>query len=342
MKKFTIIFAMAVIFFTGCGMRGTAYVYPLASNDTPHRVIIDQIGREVALPEGPLTLGMSRRTAIFLAINAGALDNIVNVGGFATGSMLCDAVPQLRENAVATGLNSHVNIEELANVMPDVFLVSIGDMHAILDEIEMLGIATVVIDPEDFDKILETLEIIGYLAGTEEHVQEVIAAFNQNMDLVAQRVAQAQRTPTAIVLGNAPLAVHPPSMLQTHLVEAAGGFNLAYQLEGNFFVDVNIEEILSWNPEYIFITAFGGLQPEDILEDPRFAPVQAVLDGNVFKFPSVADWWDTPSAAVSLGVMWATHKMHPDLISFEELEAAVAHMYSLTFGGHFGMDYFGF
>jgi len=342
MKRFVLILIVLIMVFAACGMAGTGYVHPPEDDVPQQRTIIDQMGREVVLPEGRLTLGMSRRTAIFLAINAGALDNIVNVGGFATGSMLCDAVPQLRENAVATGLNSHVNIEELANVMPDVFLVSIGDAHAILDNIEMLGIAAVVIDPEDFDKILETLEIIGYLAGTEDHVQQVIAAFNQNMDLVAQRVADVQRKPTAIVLGNAPLAVHPPSMLQTHLIEVAGAVNLAYQLEGNFYVEVNIEEILSWNPEYIFITAFGGLWPEDILEDPRFSAVQAVVDGNVFKFPSVADWWDTPSAAVSLGVMWATHVMHPELITFEELEAAVTHMYSLTFGGYFGMDYFGF
>lgn len=323
--KYLVTAVFLLFIFAACGQQSE----PATSHT---RTIIDQMGREVALPEGPLTLGMSRRTAIFLTINAGALDNIVNVGGFATGSLLDYAVPSLRQNATATGLNANVNIEELANVNPDVFLVSIGDAHAILERIEMLGIPAVVIDPEDFDKILETLRLIGYLADTEDHVEAVIDLFNANMDLVNTRVAMAQRSPTAIVLGTSPLLVHPPSMLQTYLIEVAGAVNLAYQLEGTFYVEVNIEEILTWNPEYIFITAFGALQPEDILTDPRFAQVQAVINGNVFKFPTRLDWWDTPSAAVSLGVMWAAHIMHPELITTEELDYAVQTMYNLTFG----------
>ena len=304
------------------------------SEPTPQhtRMVVDQIGREVWLPEGPLTLGMSRRTAIFLTINAGALDNITSVGGFATGSLLDYATPSLRQNATATGLNANVNIEELANVNPDVFLVSIGDAHAILERIEMLEIPAVVIDPENFEKILETLALIGYLAGTEDHVAAVVEAFHANMDLVNARVATATHHPTAIVLGTGPLLVHPPSMLQTHLIEKAGAINLAYQLEGTFYVEVNVEEILAWDPEYIFITAFGALQPEDILTDPRFAQLQAVRNENIFKFPSALDWWDTPSAAVSLGVMWATHIMHPHLITEAELDQAVGEMYQLTFG----------
>ena len=299
------------------------------------RVIVDQLGREVAIPEGQLTLGMSRRTAIFLTINAGALDNIVGVGGFATGSLLDYAVPSLRINASAIGLNANVNIEELANVNPDVFLVSIGDAPAILERVEMLGIPAVVIDPENFEKIIETLRIIGYLAGTQEHVEAVIELFETNMAQVYQRVATVAHRPTAIVLGTAPLLVHPPSMLQTHLIEVAGAVNMAYQLEGNFYVEVNIEQILAWDPEYIFITAFGPLQPEDILTDSRFAGLQAVQRGNVIKFPSRLDWWDTPSAAVSLGVMWAAHVMHPGIITEQELDYAVAAMYALTFGIEF-------
>ncbi|MCL2358036.1 MAG: ABC transporter substrate-binding protein [Defluviitaleaceae bacterium] len=320
--------ASLLFIFAACGQANEP-----AANHT--RIVIDQVGREVALPEGPLTLGMSRRTAIFLTINAGALDNIVSVGGFASGSLLDYAAPSLRENAVATGLNSHVNIEELANVNPDVFLVSIGDAHVILERVEMLGIPAIVIDPEDFDKIPETLRLIAYLAGTEEHTETVIDIFNANIALVHERVATAQRAPTAIVLGTGPLLVHPPSMLQTHIIEAAGAINPASHLEGNFYVEVNIEEILAWNPEYIFITAFGGLQPEEILTDPRFAQVQAVINGNVFKFPTALDWWDTPSAAVSLGLMWATHIMHPELITAEELDAATATLYDLTFGTDF-------
>jgi len=327
LRKFMyfVVSVILLLIFTACGQQSEATV-----NHT--RTITDQMGREVAIPEGPLTLGMSRRTVIFLTINAGALDNIISVGGFATGSLLDYAAPSLRENATATGLNANVNIEELANVNPDVFLVSIGDAHAILERIDMLGIPTVVIDPEDFDKILETMRIIGYLAGTEDHVEAVIDIFNANMDLVNERVAMAQRSPTAIVLGTSPLLVHPPSMLQTHLIEVAGAVNLASELEGNFYVEVNIEEILAWNPEYIFITSFGALQPEDILTDPRFAQIEAVVNGNVFKFPSSLDWWDTPSAAVSLGVMWAAHIMHPELIAIEELDNAVATLYNLTFG----------
>jgi len=306
------------------------------------RVITDQMGREVVLPDGPLTIGLSRRTMLFTAINAGALDSIVSLSGFASGSILEYAAPYLRYAAVITGTGTNINLEELANVNPDVFLVSIPDAHAVLESLELLGIPAVVLNPEDFENIAVAMDIIGYLANNQAQATAVVELFNQNLQLAATAVTSATHTPTALMLGTSPLLVHPAGMIQHDVITAAGAINVAGHLDGLSTIEMNIEEILEWNPEYIFITAFGALEPSDILEDSRFAQVTAVLNNNVFKFPSELDWWDTPSAAVSLGVLWATHKMHPDLITFDQLNIAVGSLYYLIFGTEFGQEFFGY
>ena len=61
------------------------------------------------------------------------------------------------------------------------------------------------------------------------------------------------------------------------MIETAGGVNVTAGFQSDeLWTDVNIEQIIAWNPEVIYIPAYADYTVEDILNDPQWAKISAV------------------------------------------------------------------
>lgn len=99
-------------------------------------------------------------------------------------------------------------------------------------------------------------------------------------------------------------------------IETTGGINVAKEAEGNGAQVVNMEQILKWNPEVIFITNFSGAQPEDLYEN-RFggedwSTIEAVKNKKVFKMPLGSYRTFTPGVDTPMTLLWTAKALYPE------------------------------
>ena len=308
------------------------------------RLIIDQLGREVVVPYVVTSIAAAHGPSQAMVAAMGGIDAIATGRG-GSASIFDLIAPHVLDLPTVTGGGGAgaFNLEVLGDILPDVFVFPSGRYDTTVPYMDMFDIPAIAIQPQCFDSIPETMEIMGKLLNQQEHAAAVADMFKGHLDFVAQRLAYVEHTPTTVVLGNSVSSVHPAGMLQSVIVVKAGGENVAADVDGTSHVDVGLEQMLAWDPEYIFISAWGGaITPEDVLAEERFAHLQAIQNGNVFRFPSPKDWWDTASVCSALAVMWAAHIMHPELISDAELETAVLEFYYLLYGMEISREFLGF
>ena len=103
-------------------------------------------------------------------------------------------------------------------------------------------------------------------------------------------------------------------------------------IEDKYWVDVDYEQVLAWNPEYIIIAAEAEYTVEDVLNDANLADVEAVKNNNVYKLPGNAEAWDSPVPSGILGSVWAASVLHPDEMSEQKCNEIIDGFYSEFYG----------
>jgi hypothetical protein len=103
---------------------------------------------------------------------------------------------------------------------------------------------------------------------------------------------------------------------------------------------VNVEQIVVWNPQVIFIGAFDDATPDDLMRLPALAGVDAVRERRVYKLPHGGYRWDPGSHESHLTWQWAAMLLHPERARFDlrgamrgRSSATTLIMSGLEFGG---------
>ena len=97
---------------------------------------------------------------------------------------------------------------------------------------------------------------------------------------------------------------------------------------------VNMEQVISWNPDYIFAADFkGGLNAYSaITSSPLWAGIKAVKNKQVYKVPSEPfSWFDHPPTINRIcGLIWLAQIFYnyPE----EKAEAQIKQFYKLFYG----------
>ena len=164
------------------------------------------------------------------------------------------------------------------------------------------------------------------------------------IDEIVAGIPQEERV-TALVMGSEPGRIAGGDMLQSWMIEKAGGISVSAQVTNDSnWMNVGVETIFSWDPKYLFCTSSAALdyRPEELLTDPAWSALAAVEDGRVYQIPARIDTWDMPGVASVLGTFWMLHTMYPDALSTQELEAEIQDYYTFLFGRTFDADYLGY
>lgn len=121
------------------------------------------------------------------------------------------------------------------------------------------------------------------------------------------------------------------------VIEAAGGSPVSGDLKAGSRTQIDQEQFLTWNPEYIFID-HGGMNGgrtgaeirEDLYAKKNFRNVPAVKNKQVYLSPSGVFYWDMGLQKILL-VMQMAKTLHPEEFTELDMEKEVMEFYDKFF-----------
>lgn len=308
--------------------------------------VTDVIGRVITLdkPAGKIlgTHNPSLNTGIVLG---GGDKYIAGFGNKKMANKLYDYVMEDYDGIVQIGVGNNINFETVASLGKDNVAILPERFKNQVEQYENVGVKAVVALPntESFDTIKNSLAIVGKVLGEEKKAAEINAFIDNTVAETKAIAAKAEARPSVIFLGSSSaFSVATSSMIQTDIIEMAGGTNAVkgVDVKGDF-ATVNIEQIISWNPDIIWVPKYASYTVESLLSDPKWSSVKAVKDKAVYVFPSEMEPWDYPTASAVLGLSWGLYSLHPELFSKEDLMKKADEFYNMVYGKTFTAEQLG-
>ena len=284
--------------------------------------VIDQTGRLVSIPQPVTRIVSAYGISTYYVYALGAGDRIVNAwyvqikGLSKAPDALWKMEPKLDEK-LSFGTP---NLEDIVSRNPDLVLTNPTKHGDLADRLINLGIPAVQYIAETPNAMKEAMLLTGKVLGPEtaSRAQDFAAYYDRMMAKIADAtkgILDADRL-RVYFCGSSPLRAASGDMYQSLMVDTAGGVSVTAGMHG-YWNNVNIEQILVWNPDVIIITSYGGLTVQQILDDPDWQSISAVKSGRVYKMPALAAAWDAPVPDSLLGIMWLAHALYPNEVNID-------------------------
>ena len=310
------------------------------------RIVVDALGREVEVPAEVnriVAMGNAPRLCSYLQLadkfvttNQGDLSETVFMAfGWAYRDNWLDL-----PIAGAGGYGSF-NAEAILEADPDVIVCTYeADIVASLEEqtgLPVVSVAQGVLYAEDYAQSLRTL---GQVCGASERAEEVIAFVNACLEDLNNRTKDVADADKPLILGSAAtfrgghgiqgVYVDHPVFSAVNAKDAAIGLEKQYFDTG---VEVDLEKILEWNPEVLFLDAGNlGLVKAEYAENPDFfQQLDAVQNGQVYQWPNSTS--SSANLEISLvNTYYAGKILYPDAFADVAFEAKAEEIFEFFLG----------
>jgi iron complex transport system substrate-binding protein len=311
------------------------------------KTFTDTQGREITLDEAPQRIITRAPDEARVVIALGYGDKLI-AGEQATKSCLC---PMTFGNVAEGCLNCYETIidgrmpdlpeistrydiyfEEIAKLKPDlIFCGNLKDAEAFEDKI---GCPVVVLGGSGWnfgeDGYYDSIRVAAEALDAEEEAEELISfALNkvEMIESVTKNVDPEKKPKVYFASRGAGTGFYDPKEGRDFTrtepnydpLVMAGGRNVASEIEGNT-VNVPLEQIIAWNPDYIFISnsaAGNNTGLEFIKNSPDLASINAIKEGNVYNcfYPHCRG---QPPDRNLLNMMYMAKIMYPE--EFKDLD----------------------
>jgi iron complex transport system substrate-binding protein len=111
--------------------------------------------------------------------------------------------------------------------------------------------------------------------------------------------------------------------------ELAGGIYLPGELQ-DYFASVNMERIISWNPDIIMLGMYGSFEAPPLPSGA--ADLRACKSGRVHKVPAGIFYWDMTSCETALLPLYLGKLFHQDLFGNWDIVKEMREFYFRIYG----------
>jgi iron complex transport system substrate-binding protein len=326
---------VALVLHAGCGPRATEGTSGETTSDPAQGFeVVDGAGRTVAFEQAPQRIVVAGHATFIvlhtLCLFPEGLPRLVGVEqrGTTVSAFLPLVEPGFPGDRTVLGMGA--GPEHIAAARPDVVLMKYTADTRLADSLEQVGIPVVYLgleDPEQFERDVTSL---GQMLQNEERAQVILDFYEDRVDRVKRGVDGVQERPSVLVAdyrgrgGSVAMQVPAQPWMQTTHVRLAGGspvwLDAAERTYG--WTVVNLEQIAVWDPQRIIVVVPYPKDPAEVLaallEDPVWAQLRAVRDGNLSLYPTDLYGWDSPEPRWILGLLWMARTLHPE--QFEDLD----------------------
>jgi iron complex transport system substrate-binding protein len=162
-----------------------------------------------------------------------------------------------------------------------------------------------------------SIQFAGKLLGAEENSTKLINFYEKVLKTVNSTVStipQDQKVKVYYAEGPSGLQTDPSGSPHSQLIDLCGGINVAQVplKQGKGMSDVNMEQVLQWNPEIIITNNPQFFK--NIYTNSSWNNVKAVQDHKVYLAPTAPlGWFDRPPGVNTIiGIPWTAKVLYPD------------------------------
>lgn len=302
---------------------------PTEPSDTPGGypiTVTDQAGRSVVIDHEPQRLLSSYYITTSLIMALGIEDRLVGVEDNADfRPIYALSSPQILE-LPNIGTVKELDLEACAALSPDLAILPMK-LKSSVESLEALGITVILVNPESQNLLTEMIQLAGTATNTCARAEALITFLQKQESYLNQTLSEVD-VPSVYLAGNANLLqTAGNAMYQSDMIRLAGGKNAAAHIEDTYWAEINYEQLLVWDPDYIILASNAKYTIEDVYADPNLVGCTAVVNRNVYQIPSDAESWDSPVPGSILGSLWLANILHPSLLTDTDCTAIMNEFY---------------
>jgi len=308
-------------------------------------VFIDALGREVNLEKHPEKIVIAGKQTPMLAnyfyLFPDVHQKIIAIENRSQNNeqFLEIVEPSYREKLV---LEKSANVEQIAPFEPDLVVLKTTMQEELGENLEKIGIPVAYVSFEGVEEIYSNISTIGEIVDQTITSQEIIAKYEQIYDETTKKIENNNGNMSILLLqivgeGDDTSFLTPAgSWLQTSMVELANGIPVWKDVsETSGWMDVNIEQILLWDPEVIIVINYQGKGTtivENLKQESIWSAMRAVENDQIYAFPNDYISWDQPDTRWVLGYVWLSYIINPESFSIGFFEDKVREFYGDFYG----------
>lgn len=346
----SVVAIVATFAVAGCAnpTEGSSSAVATSTAEAQVKVVTDAYGREVEVPQEVQTAATVGSGARFV-VYAGGQDKLIAVTEMETDPGLnrpyTMAFADLFKSLPSTSNGNHllettVNVEALIDLNPDVIISSRSAQEC--DQLQQdAGIPVVGIQYQNqlfSDNVYDSLECVGEALGTEAHAQQVIAKLQEwEADLRGRTADIAEDAKPTVYLGavnfkgakswGGTYAHYAPC-------EVLGARNVADETGQDGAIDVSLEQIAQWDPDFMFLNAgnLDLLKQEYAENQPFFDSLRAFQDDSLYTQP----FYNFNGTNIGTGVCDAYFigaTIYPEAFADVDLDAKYAEIFETMLDG---------
>jgi len=252
------------------------------------RVLVDHLGRAVALPPLPQRV---------LALHRAFITDLLELGVLPIGRVEEYTYEEEIRVLPSIGSEKAPDLEVIYALAPDLIIANTRLHVPLLEALEKSGAAVFFIDPEKFsDPLLERVLLIAQVVGREDAGKAYAARLDALSAKLREQVARCGYHTAIVVQGGAEsvLASQPTGMYHGLLVRLGLENVVPHGLPGagrSTWVRFDIEAIMKADPDVFIVRAAGSSKAEDELLNyyrtaPEWQGVRAIREGRICVLPA--------------------------------------------------------
>ncbi len=246
---------------------------PDASSSAAKITVVDDAGSTItfAKPVDRIVSLSPANTEIVYAL--GVDEALVGVTTF------CD-YPEAAAEKEKIGDFANPNVERIIALSPDIVLATGGIQERVVSDLKSNGIEVMVVDPTDFDTLIDDIEKIGLIAGAEDEAASLAKSIQESLDSIRERAASTDRLTVFVEIYSQPLMTAGSGTFIDAMIDAAGGTNVG-RGAGSGFPQYSLEQLTADDPD-VYIALRASLSDvADLSRRPGFDALTAVRLGRV-------------------------------------------------------------
>ncbi len=300
--------------------------------------IVDDLNRTVKLRVPVHRVVSTIRIVTSFLLQFNVKDLLVGVDSTMTDNPFYTSIdPWLRNvTIVATG-KRNINLEEIIKLQPDVVFAK-NYQRPLLQGIED-KVNIVYLDLETPESFMHDLLLVGKILGQEDRAISLKNYYENLLGMVENKTNSLPDNAKPKVLfiyykGENSYNIPPTHWIQYYMVKLAGG--RIYEVSGTGWMMISTEQIISYNPDIVFITAYHGLKPsiaaEKFMNNTLLSVVSAVRKHRVYPVPFDGEPWDMPTPKWILCTVYMATRIHPELFSNINMTELTIQFYIKVYG----------